>query len=60
MRLITWLTALYVAAAPWVAQASTFPERDKTLKIVVPVAPSGGVGGAPCPAGPEASRRLRS
>ncbi len=58
MRLITWLTALYVAAAPWVAQASTFPERDKTLKIVVPFAAGGGVDAAARLLGTQLQKQL--
>lgn len=46
MRLIPWLAVLATAAAPWVAQATPFPERDKTLKIVVPFAAGGGVDAA--------------
>jgi tripartite-type tricarboxylate transporter receptor subunit TctC len=58
MRLITWLTALCVAAAPWVAQASTFPERDKTLKIVVPFAAGGGVDAAARLLGTQLQKQL--
>jgi tripartite-type tricarboxylate transporter receptor subunit TctC len=46
VRLIHWLTALLAAALPWCAQGAPFPERDKTLRIVVPFAAGGGVDAA--------------